>query len=65
MCGFRPRADSRGRRRLELDAARPMSNRGRMQVAQDRSHGLAYQLDEQLRRYEDLARRAGDLRSYL
>ncbi len=26
---------------------------------------LAFQLDEQLRRYEDLARRAGDLRSYL
>jgi hypothetical protein len=26
---------------------------------------VAFQLDEQLRRYQDLARRAGDLRSYL
>jgi hypothetical protein len=30
-----------------------------------RHHHMAIQLDEQLRRYEDLARRAGDLRSYL
>ena len=31
----------------------------------DKASSMAIQFDEQLRRYEDLARRAGDLRSYL
>ena len=31
----------------------------------DKHQIMAIQIDEQLRRYEDLARRAGDLRSYL
>ena len=34
-------------------------------AANYRSFRLAFQLDEQLRRYEDLARRAGDLVAWL
>jgi hypothetical protein len=43
----------------------PSPSGSKPEATQEEFLGVAFQLDEQLRRYQDLARRAGDLRSYL